>query len=1288
MRRMYWVTMLFLGIWFIAGAASAEIVVFHDSTGKTELVDTENAGAHAMPEGPWEMHGKAGGITFNVSYEDVTAHNGIGFDNATNGAARRARVSEVFTYLNSVLNHTGVCDVVFTVSDNAGSGGALATGGTYYWQTPGFTNGFAFDHITTGTDSSGSIPDIHVVVHFGWPWYQAAGTPSSSEIDLKSVLLHEVTHGLGFSSLSMADGASDISSSVYTKWDDLLETGNGEDLCGGNPPDFLGLASDLTGGDGGVRFTGANAVSIFGSKPPIYAPSPWQGGSSIAHWNVDTAGHPAMEPAIGNGEVVRQYAPFEIGAMKDIGYSVVNGGGGGETSVFRVDEDNVSGTENGLTWATAFNTIQEGTDAAAAGASASRPHEVWVAAGTYTNSTSDVVVTMRTGVHLYGGFAGTETSRNQRYWATRTTTIDGENARGGVEGASNATLDGFTIMRGKAGDGGGMYNFSASPAVTNCTFSGNSAEYGDGGGMYNSSSSSPAVTNCTFSENSAAYCGGGMHNAASSPAVTDCTFTGNSAILDGGGGMSNTSSSSPLVKNCIFDGNFVELGDGGGIYNSSASPTVTDCTFSGNSAFYYGGGMYNSSALPTVTNCAFTGNSAEYGDGGGMYNSSASPTVTKCTLSGNSAGYYGGGMHNASASPAVTDCIFTGNWASLRDGGGMSNSSSSPTVTNCIFDGNSTEYGNGGGIYNSSSSSPVVLNCTLSANTIDVRYGYGSGIYGGSPKVTNCILWGEPDGIQGGTPTVTYSCVQGGFPGTGNISANPNFDNTSIGGLELRADSPCIDAGTSVGAPADDILGVSRPQGEGVDMGAYEHESASGTGPTAAFSASPRNGPVPLRVYFTDQSDPGSGTISAWAWDFDDDGATDSTQKNPSHQYATAGSYTVTLTVTTTAGSDSETKGGYISVSKGTPTVSVWPTASAIIYGQTLADSNLSNGTASVVGSFSFDDPGIMPAEGLFSAAVTFTPDDSVNYVSVQGRVNVTVLAPQSEGENTTEGEEPIRIVVPNVIGMTLANAEAGILGAGLALGAELEEYSATVAAGRVIGQAPAGGTQVSQGSSVTIVVSRGPFPSEGEGEDGGPVLKAVPNVVGMTQANAEAAILGAGFAVEVAGEEYSVMVDSGKVKRQMPTGGTEASLGSHVAIVISKGPLPTEGQGVEDSDQVSIPYVVGMTQADAETAIVRAGLVIGAIAEEYNATLPEGVVFMQYPSTGARVAPGSAVDISVSKGPRGFGSEGEGEGSGSMKLVGCGAGGPSTGSSSIDGILLLAVLLFLAARVSARRST
>ena len=110
---------------------------------------------------------------------------------------------------------------------------------------------------------------------------------------------------------------------------------------------------------------------------------------------------------------------------------------------------------------------------------------------------------------VYGGFAGSETARSQRNPATNVTILSGDidnndsqtpiitnpatvtgnttNSYHVVTGANNATLDGFTITAGYANSGnnsgGGMFNSSSSPTLTNVTFSGNSA-IGDGGGIY------------------------------------------------------------------------------------------------------------------------------------------------------------------------------------------------------------------------------------------------------------------------------------------------------------------------------------------------------------------------------------------------------------------------------------------------------------------------------------------------------------------------------------------------------------------------------------------------------------------------------------------------------------------------------------------------------------------------------------------------------------------------------------------------------------------------------------
>jgi PKD repeat protein len=90
--------------------------------------------------------------------------------------------------------------------------------------------------------------------------------------------------------------------------------------------------------------------------------------------------------------------------------------------------------------------------------------------------------------------------------------------------------------------------------------------------------------------------------------------------------------------------------------------------------------------------------------------------------------------------------------------------------------------------------------------------------------------------------------------------------------------------------------------------------------PVAAFITDTQTGYTPLTVRFTDQST-GTSPLS-YAWDFDDDGMTDSTGRNPSFIYTTAGTYSVNFTVTNPLGSDSELKSGYITVN---PTIA--PTA-------------------------------------------------------------------------------------------------------------------------------------------------------------------------------------------------------------------------------------------------------------------------------------------------------------------------------------------------------------------------
>jgi parallel beta-helix repeat protein len=160
----------------------------------------------------------------------------------------------------------------------------------------------------------------------------------------------------------------------------------------------------------------------------------------------------------------------------------------------------------------------------------------------------------------------------------------------------------------------------------------------------------------------------------------------------------------------------------------------------------------------------------------GMYNFFSSPTLTNCTFSMNS----GGGMYNSQSSPTLTNCTFSRNSATF--GGGMYNRNSSPMLTNCIFTTNSSTY-EGGGIYNYRNSSPILTNCTFSANSA----ANGNALACDSPphrkypsnvQITNCILWDGGNEIWNGdnsTITIAYSDVQGGWPGEGNIDADPCF---------------------------------------------------------------------------------------------------------------------------------------------------------------------------------------------------------------------------------------------------------------------------------------------------------------------------------------------------------------------------------------------------------------------------------------------------------------------------------------------------------------------------------
>jgi hypothetical protein len=305
-----------------------------------------------------------------------------------------------------------------------------------------------------------------------------------------------------------------------------------------------------------------------------------------------------------------------------------------------------AGSKNGLDWLNAYDGTQLQT-----AINESCVNEVWVATGTYkptigTDRTISFI--MKNGVAIYGGFSGSEENLTDRDWTTNVTILSGDllgndganftnyadnsyhvifNNNNGLN--STAILDGFTIMGGNANltyfdfpksSGGGMFNFSSSPSVTNCSFIKNRA-FIDGGGMYNSSSNL-SLTNCSFIGNEASDAdGGGMYNKSGSPSLTNCSFFANTALV------------------------------GGGTCNSSSNATFTNCTFSSNTALNNGGGLCNYNSNLILSNCIVWGNLG--GGIQGIYNYQLSvSTVTYSIIQGASI-YPGTG--NLFADPLFVD---------------------------------------------------------------------------------------------------------------------------------------------------------------------------------------------------------------------------------------------------------------------------------------------------------------------------------------------------------------------------------------------------------------------------------------------------------------------------------------------------------------------------------------------------------------------------------------------------------------------------------------------------------
>ena len=193
---------------------------------------------------------------------------------------------------------------------------------------------------------------------------------------------------------------------------------------------------------------------------------------------------------------------------------------------------------------------------------------------------------------------------------------------------------------------------------------------------------------------------------------------------------------------------------------------------------------------------------------------------------------------------------------------------------------------------------------------------------------------------------------------------------------------------------------------------------------------------------------------------------------------------------------------------------------------------------------------------------------------------------------------------VPNVVGQTVDQAVADLQAEDFK--ADIQRENDEAEPGTVFRQDPAGGEEADEGSTVAIVASEGP------------ATEPVPQVTGLTEADARGQLSEAGFevnAVEVFSEE-----EEGTVVAQNPAADTEADRGSSVRINVSKGP-----------GEVTVPDLVGQTEDEAKEQLQQLGL--QANVDMVPSEEPEGTVVAQNPTAGTTARADSLVRLNVSTG-------------------------------------------------------
>lgn len=232
-------------------------------------------------------------------------------------------------------------------------------------------------------------------------------------------------------------------------------------------------------------------------------------------------------------------------------------------------------------------------------------------------------------------------------------------------------------------------------------------------------------------------------------------------------------------------------------------------------------------------------------------------------------------------------------------------------------------------------------------------------------------------------------------------------------------------------------------------------------------------------------------------------------------------------------------------------------------------------------------------------------------------------------------GVEEKTVQVPDVTGWSESEAQQALENSGLVVDSQAE-YSDSVPGGSVISTDPGAGAEVKEGTKVKMIVSLGAEKA------------AVPDLVGKSAADADAALVAAGLVSGNVTEEYSNKYEAGIVISQGTKANKEVDKNSTVDYVVSKGQV------------VKVPNLTNKTMDDAIQALTDAGLNAGNITEEPNSSVMAGYVVSQSAPPESELEKGAYVDFVLSTGP---------EQTEAPAVPDDGQGGEGTGGTEVDGL-------------------